>query len=131
MATVLAWLRRALDSLARHDGPEHQWVEPGNAVTRSILAGTLIEIPETEPSPLAPVTAQALDLSAFDEKPIPPLGVEPPLVRPMVAPAWEPVATATTAAETPKPRVAEQDDGEPAAEKAGGDRKKRRWWRAA
>jgi len=132
MATLIEWLRRAFTSFRRHDSADHHWVEPGNAITRSILAGTPIEIPEVEPSPLAPVTAQSLDLSAFDEKPIPPLGVEPPLVRPLVAPAWEPLATPTTATEAPKPRVAEQDEeSAPAAAKATGERKKRRWWRAA
>ncbi len=133
MATLIEWLRRALASLGlkfKRESAENQWVEPGNAITRTILAGSKIEIPEVEPSPIAPVAAGALDLSAFDEKPIPPLGVEPPLIQPKIAPDWEPVPQ-PVAAEPPRPKVAEQapPTGEPAEEAP--ERKKRRWWRAA
>jgi hypothetical protein len=132
MATLLERLRRVFAPFGQRESANHQWVEPGNAITRAIFAGAPIEIPTVEPSPLAPVTAAGLDLSAFEEKPIPPLGVEPPLVRPMVAPAWEPLAMPTAATETPKPRVTERDEeSAPAAEKATGERRKRRWWRAA
>lgn len=133
MATLLEWLQRALASLGlkfQRESAESQWVEPGNAITRTILAGSKIEIPEVEPSPLAPVTAEALDLAAFDEKPIPPLGVEPPLIQPQVAPDWEAIPQPTVA-EPPRPKVAEQAPA--AGEQAGEEqqRKKRRWWRAA
>lgn len=132
MATLLEWLQRALASLGlkfQRESTENQWVEPGNAITRTILAGSTIEIPEVEPSPLTPVTAEALDLAAFDEKPIPPLGVEPPLIQPQLAPDWEAIPQPALA-EPPRPKVAEQTPA--AGEQAGEEqRKKRRWWRAA
>ena len=132
MASLIEWLRRPFASLGRHESSSNQWVEPGNAITRSILAGAPIDLPDVEPSPLTSLTADTLDLSAFDEKPIPPLGVEAPFVRPLLAPAWEPIATPTAAAETPRPRVAERDGaGDQGADKAAGERKRRRWWRAA
>lgn len=134
MATLLEWLQRAFASLGlnfRRESAENQWVEPGNAITRTILAGAQIEIPEVEASPLTPVTAEALDLAAFDEKPIPPLGVEPPLIQPQVAPDWEAIPQPTVA-EPPRPKVAEQTPApaERNTEEAP-ERKKRRWWRAA
>ena len=135
MVTLIEWLQRALASLGlkfRRESAENEWVEPGNAITRTILAGTTIEIPAVEPSPLAPVTAETLSLGAFEDKPIPPLGVEPPLIRPLVAPDWEAPIPHSAAAEAPRPKVAEQappPSEQPTAE--GKERKKRRWWRAA
>lgn len=130
MATPIAWLRMLFERLAGRHEPDAGWVEPGNAITRSILSGAAVSIPEVEPSPLVAITAADLDLAEFAEKPIPPLGVEPPLVRPMVAPDWEPVATPTVAVEMPKPRVADFDADADAAEKPA-ERKRRRWWRRA
>lgn len=124
MASLLDRLRE----LFRRQPDDRGWVTPDSDITRAVFAGRGSDLPERE-RPLAVPSMHDLDLAAFDEAPIPPLGVEPPLIEPRVRPDWAPADKPQV--ETPMvQRVAEQAPEEPKPAEEQRPRK-RRWWRAA
>jgi hypothetical protein len=91
-AGLISWWQRILALLhLDQQSRDERWVEPGNEVTRAILAGKVPALPDLAPAPVA-----AYEYERFEEAPA--LEAAAAIIDPTTEPAREEEAIAVVAA---------------------------------